>query len=334
MQLELAKVEPPPHLAVISLCSDGPGGFYRTLADVYQNRPGADGAFQLLLGFGREFFLSQWSAKSAPFELEHFQFRRAAPFQRLTTASGMHYSIAASNAVRDAQVLIALRTNSESDLDEGVARFYKLAARYRVRFEVISRSCIPSSGRNVLGFHEGLSIIRQPALRHAIACARPLQRDAWMTGGTYCVYLRFIVDMKRWNQLSTLEQEAMVGREKITGKRISAPQSHVGLMRRRHHPPGDRRSLQVLREVWNFGPGPLSDSAGLDFFTFHESPARVFEILSSPHWLGARAFGGADRELDGKIFSVQAAGVFALPPVIPGQDFPGASLFKERTKFS
>jgi len=107
-------------------------------------------------------------------------------------------------------------------------------------------------------------------------------------------------------------------------------QSHIG--RTRHMGEinsKDPSSRRIFRQGFEF-IDPLTDSekmvkVGLNFVSFQNDPRRLFFILSDPRWLGNSNF-GAFPNLSKNLLSVQASGMFFVPPV--ERVFPGYSIFK------
>lgn len=74
-------------------------------------------------------------------------------------------------------------------------------------------------GRSWIGFHDGVSNIEPSQRLAAVACAGD---PDWNKGGTYLAFLRIQVDLKAWRGLSVAAQEAIVGRDKLTGCPLEA----------------------------------------------------------------------------------------------------------------
>lgn len=111
-------------------------------------------------------------------------------------------------------------------------------------------------------------------------------------------------------------------------------QSHV--QRANHHngiPLERPESGRFFRQGYEFldppSPGrPLS--LGLNFVSFQDTPRRLFFVLTTPGWLGSVNFGGDEANPPAgmaSLLTAHAAGVFLVPPVVPGEPFPGASVF-------
>jgi deferrochelatase/peroxidase EfeB len=74
-------------------------------------------------------------------------------------------------------------------------------------------------GRSWIGFHDGVSNIEPSQRLAAVTC--PGDPD-WNQGGTYLAFLRIQVDLKAWRTLSVSAQEAIIGRDKLTGCPLEA----------------------------------------------------------------------------------------------------------------
>jgi Dyp-type peroxidase family len=112
--------------------------------------------------------------------------------------------------------------------------------------------------------------------------------------------------------------------------------SHV--QRANHHirSPGDRNSLRIFRQGYEFlettneAPG---FRVGLNFVSFQDTPERLFRMLTQEGWLGRMNFGGdPDHQLPGmdRFLEVRAGAIFLVPPVVPREAFPGAHLFEKK----
>jgi deferrochelatase/peroxidase EfeB len=68
--------------------------------------------------------------------------------------------------------------------------------------------------RSWIDFHDGLSNLRSSQRLVAIEAGR---EPAWMARGTYMALLRLAVDLPAWRRLTREQQEAVVGRDKLSG---------------------------------------------------------------------------------------------------------------------
>ena len=106
--------------------------------------------------------------------------------------------------------------------------------------------------------------------------------------------------------------------------------SHV--QRANHHlpPASDPGSRRIFRQGYEFlewserSPG---FQAGLNFVSFQDTPARLLEMLTQRNWLASTNFGG-DQDTHPQLstlLTVYAAAIYAVPPAIDGEAFPGAA---------
>lgn len=69
--------------------------------------------------------------------------------------------------------------------------------------------------RSWIDFHDGINNMRSDERLRAIEYNLSDQR--WMTGGTFMAFLKIAIDLQTWRKLSRIEQEILVGRNKLTG---------------------------------------------------------------------------------------------------------------------
>jgi Dyp-type peroxidase family len=108
-------------------------------------------------------------------------------------------------------------------------------------------------------------------------------------------------------------------------------ESHIG--RARHFDKINNKlvpSRRIFRQAFEFIESDYSYNKfkiGLNFLSFQNDPARLLFILTDPNWLGNSSFGG-DSQFKGigKLFNVQACGIFYIPP--REKPFPGSSILK------
>jgi deferrochelatase/peroxidase EfeB len=74
-------------------------------------------------------------------------------------------------------------------------------------------------GRSWIGFHDGVTNIEPSQRLAAVECPGD---PGWNQGGTYLAFLRLQVDLRPWRGLSRVEQEAIVGRDKLSGAPLEA----------------------------------------------------------------------------------------------------------------
>jgi Dyp-type peroxidase family len=108
-------------------------------------------------------------------------------------------------------------------------------------------------------------------------------------------------------------------------------QSHIASTRPIDRvPPGDKKSLQIYRQGFEFLDASRESPrflAGLNFVSFQNTPERLFRALTYRHTFAQRVSEIASTPNLEEFMSVIAAGVFFVPPVVRDEPFPGAQIF-------
>lgn len=73
--------------------------------------------------------------------------------------------------------------------------------------------------RNWLGFHDGVSNLRSQERPYVIFIdSKNLSsHEKWILYGTFLAFMRIAVDLEKWEDIDTNQQEIIIGRDKITG---------------------------------------------------------------------------------------------------------------------
>lgn len=194
-------------------------------------------------------------------------------------------------------------------------------------------------GRGWLGFHDGVSNLASPDRLAAIEAA-PVA--GWMAGGTFMAFLRLRVDLAQWRGIPRVDQEALVGRDRATGRPLGSagtdeafrdpPEtscaeldtSHVHRANQSRASAAAPGSLRIFRQGYDYlaSAGPAVPDLGLNFVSFQADLAVLQHLLHLPGWLGDSNFGG---DPGPAFISLAAGGLYAVPPV--AAPFPGAVLF-------
>ncbi len=219
--------------------------------------------------------------------------------------------------------------------------------------------------RSWIDFHDGVSNLRSGDERRSVIETKPqglAKADKWLVSGTFMAFIRLRVDIRAWRQFDLNEQEALVGRKKISGCPVSAinaagmatavagcpapgtvevgpdagnlpflepPDAVDDLTRRSHVQRANHHIVKqrIYRQGYEFFESPVPGrqfEVGLNFVSFQENPDRLFFILKQADWLGGINFGGTPGP---ELLHVIAGAVFACPPLIQGEAYPGASTF-------
>lgn len=199
-----------------------------------------------------------------------------------------------------------------------------------------STSQAQETPRNLMGFKDGTNNITSEESKATLArhvLHDPADRNAaWMTGGSYLVSRRIRMLIEVWDRASLGDQEATIGRVKLSGAPLGgttereplpltekdergAPlipeNAHVRLAA-----PEVNDGIRILRRGYSFTDGfdpQLGQlDAGLFFLAYMRDPGRQFVDLQNRL--------GSQDALNEYIKHVSSA-VFAIPPGIP--DAPG-----------
>jgi putative iron-dependent peroxidase len=161
--------------------------------------------------------------------------------------------------------------------------------------------------RDVLGFVDGTENPEGVAATEAVLIG---DEEADFAGGSYVIVQKYVHDLGAWDALSTEEQEAAIGRTKLSDIEFpdedKAPNSHLAL-NVIEGPDGDER--QIMRFNMPFGR-----VGAAEFGTYYIAYARtseLIELMLTNMFIGDPP-GNTDRILD---FSTAVTGnLFFVPP--------------------
>jgi len=175
--------------------------------------------------------------------------------------------------------------------------------------------------RDLIGFVDGTE---NPRGGLALEAALVGDEDAAFAGGSYVIVQKYLHDMKRWNALSTEEQERIIGRKKLTDiemdDAVKPASAHTALTVIEV----DGKEVKILRDNMPFGQ-PSRGEFGTYFIGYSRTP-RVTELMLENMFVG-RPPGNYDRLLD---FSrAVTGGLFFAPSVTflegAGEEQPAAA---------
>jgi deferrochelatase/peroxidase EfeB len=187
--------------------------------------------------------------------------------------------------------------------------------------------------RNLLGFHDGTGnrSVLEPGGPERHVWVGPGTAPRWMEGGTYLVARRIRIFLEAWAGTSLGDQEATVGRQKVSGAPLGGVHQYDRLDLDALGPGGVptiptsahvrqasatlNGGAQILRRSFNFADGldPLTGEldAGLYFICFQRDPRQFVAIQ--------RRLSAADALTGGYLLHTSSA-VFACPPgLAPGE---------------
>jgi dye decolorizing peroxidase len=161
---------------------------------------------------------------------------------------------------------------------------------------------------------------------------------SWMRGGSYLVYRKIRMLLRDWDTLDRAAQEAVIGRDKLTGAPLSGgteftapdyakftatgslaipPGAHI-----RQAAAVNNNGATILRRAFNYYNGQLPDGApdaGLIFLAFQADPATGFTIIQ-------QRLSGADTL--STFISHEASALFAILPGCEQGDYLGRELLE------
>jgi deferrochelatase/peroxidase EfeB len=355
---------------------DAVGRIWETLAalregkvgDLEATRPGEQpkridpDTFDVLIGYGASFFdpARELTASTRPERLVALEHPHD-PFPNLGWAPG----VGARSGEGD--LCLQLTGRDGHAVDRAAVEVWKaivdggLPLTVGETFDGFARD----DGRSWIGFHDGVSNIRQSQRRVAVEATGD---PDWNSGGTYLAFLRCEVDLARWRALPREHQEILVGRDKLTGHGLERVErrgdeliphpftvcpagigdvfrdppetgdplleaSHVHRANQNRAEPSSSAAHRVFRQGFEYleDIAPSGPRLGLNFVSFQRDIEHLRQILTVEGWLGGVNFGGATAEsgIGGpapiRLIALRAGGFYAVPP--RAEPFPGAALF-------
>jgi deferrochelatase/peroxidase EfeB len=194
--------------------------------------------------------------------------------------------------------------------------------------------------RNLMGFKDGTNNITadetSALARHVWVGA---EAPPWLRGGTYMVTRRIRMLIEVWDRASLSDQEATIGRQKVSGAPLGARAEHdeVKLAARardglpvipvdahvRLAAPATNGGQRILRRGYSFTDGFDPElgqlDAGLFFIAFQRDAHKQFAVIQTR--LGTDALNEYIKHV--------SSGLFAVPPgVRDRRDYVGRALFE------
>ena len=238
--------------------------------------------------------------------------------------------------------------------------------------------------RSWLGFHDGVSNLKTHERPYVISInsMQVTSQDRWTANGTYLAFIRFLLDLEKWEETPVDQQEKIIGRHKLTGcpligvddkeRGLRDPRCPIpgtsevvdpGNENFRDHPPygfttrtkflqyshigstspiqripsWDRKSLRIFRQGFEFLLPSNTESgfvAGLNFISFQNTPERLFRALSYHNLILQKGNSKLPITTLDQFTSVEAAGIFFVPPVYQDEPFPGAQIFFDKKEIA
>lgn len=277
-----------------------------------------------MLGYGASFFTRGFTSAEAPHGLVALQ-HPATPTASIPWAEGVQARAG------EGDICLQLTGDREHAVARGAVEIWKtvrdrgLPVDIRTTYSGFARD----DRRSWLGFHDGVSNICKPDRRGAIECGGD---PDWNRGGTYMAFLRLQVDLEGWRELSRVQQEVLVGRDKLSGQALAGVDIGGGDLRPRPFPlePETEASKQpafvdppetgdaiveashihranqsrasatthsahrIFRQGFEYLEGIEAGepSLGLNFVSFQAELEHFWQVLGLHDWLGGVNFGG------------------------------------------
>lgn len=176
------------------------------------------GKLTVLLGYGRRIFdfpshSTDWISPDArPFELGlKLPPGETQPFRSL------HWGENANTEAAQSDLVLQFIAVNELAVNRAIVEVQKLIddEELPLSISIFYKGFHREDRRSWIEFHDGIN--NMVADERIQAIEYKLLDQRWMTGGTFMAFLKIEVDLKVWRKLSRIEQEILVGRNKLTG---------------------------------------------------------------------------------------------------------------------
>lgn len=149
-----------------------------------------------------------------------FKGPRIIPGEPIIAGSSINFSndVIANHAVDD-PIIIQFIADSEMFTNRALVETWKhIKTRKILNISKFYTGFKRVDQRGWLGFHEGIANINPKDRLNAIAINNTLStQDKWLINGTYMAFIRFEIDLEKWEHTPLFEQEIIIGRKKLTG---------------------------------------------------------------------------------------------------------------------
>ncbi|MND44192.1 putative deferrochelatase/peroxidase YfeX [compost metagenome] len=161
--------------------------------------------------------------------------------------------------------------------------------------------------RSIIGFVDGTE---NPGPREVARFTLVGDEDPHFSGGSYVLVQKYLHDMNGWEALSTVQQEHIIGRTKLSDIELDASVkpscSHSSLTTLEE----GGQEIKILRDNMPFGR-PGAGEFGTYFIGYARSPAPIEQMLEN--MFVGKPPGNYDRLLD--YSRAMTGGLFFVPPV-------------------
>lgn len=209
--------------AVMAMLKDLQEGSVRDLHPRPSEDPAlvAAGTFAALLGYGASFFDRErhdppLTALRRPYGLTALR-RDGDAFPSLPWHGGQ----APDGPAGEADLMLQFTASSEHAAARAAVEIWKLIEDKGLPLSPVAThgGFQRDDGRSWIGFHDGVTNIEPSQRLAAVEC--PGDPD-WNRGGTYLAFLRVQIALREWRGIAREEQEAIIGRDKLSGCPLAA----------------------------------------------------------------------------------------------------------------
>ena len=129
----------------------------------------------------------------------------------------LHWDAAVDRNRGEADIALQLIADTELAANRAIVEVRKLVAAERLPLRIVTffAGFKREDRRSWIDFHDGINTMTAPHRLEAMEVK--LTNHPWLTRGTYMNFLKVAVDLDVWNGLTRVEQEVIVGRDKLTG---------------------------------------------------------------------------------------------------------------------
>ena len=184
------------------------------------------GDLNALLSYGKSLFQELKIIHLMPPELKKFRKPNPKGGGIVSLGSGLHYRETITLNVADAAIALQFTGNTALSVSRAIVETWKSIKRFAA--ETGSQHLKLSGSytgfgradkRSWIDFFDGTSNLRSSERLAALRIKTKGQpaADKWKEGGTYICYMRIRVAINDWIRLTRRQQEALVGRDKISG---------------------------------------------------------------------------------------------------------------------
>jgi len=134
-----------------------------------------------------------------------------------TPFPSLHWAKDKHRKAGESDLALQFIADTQTAVNRAVVEVWKLIADEDLPLRIVGlhEGFGRDDGRSWIDFHDGVNNLASSQRLTAIEVRD--QHPRWMKRGTYMAFLRVAVDLGLWRSLEKAQQEALVGRDKLTG---------------------------------------------------------------------------------------------------------------------